>query len=344
MDKPLVTVVIPVYNVETYLDRCMRSIVGQTYQNLEILMIDDGSTDHSSEMCDEWAKNDGRIRVIHKKNAGASEARNTGIDNAQGEYICFCDSDDYVDTGTIEKCLARLMKYHADVAIFGVNFVNAKGYVTASHPPIVGEYIYRGKEVRDVFLPELIAPNVRKDGRKSFYMTNWIMLYSMEVIRRSGWHFASERSIYSEDVYSLLEFFAGVSTVAVVPEALYYYCENTSSLSRKYVPGRYNKIRHFFRETQALCESIGYSDTIRHRIIRPFLAFTIAALKQELISDKHFSERYQDLRNILNDDVLQEALFEIRKDVVGRNRKILFFCMRKKQYLLCYILLRYKAG
>lgn len=343
MDKSLVTVVLPIHNVEKYLDRCMESIVGQTYTNLEILMVDDGSLDRSPEMCEEWAKKDSRIRVIHKANAGASEARNTGIDNARGDYICFCDSDDYIDIQTIEKCMARLTKYQADVAIYGVNFVNAAGEVTASHPPVVGEYVYRDEAVRDIFLPELIAPNVRKDGRKSFYMTNWIMLYSMDVIRRTGWRFASERHIYSEDVYSLLEFFAGVSMVAVVPEALYYYCENSGSLSRRYTPGRYERIRHFFSETQALCKRIGYSETIRHRTIRPFLAFTIAALKQELTSQRPFAERYQELRKTINDSLLQDALYRIRKDVVGRNRSILFFCMRNKLYLPCYILLRAKA-
>lgn len=88
-DMPLVSVVVPVYNVEKYLDRCVQSVVGQTYDNLEIILVDDGSTDGSAVICDNWASSDGRIKVIHKKNAGLGMARNSGMDSAGGKYIFF---------------------------------------------------------------------------------------------------------------------------------------------------------------------------------------------------------------------------------------------------------------
>ena len=343
MGNELVSVIVPVYNVEQYLDRCINSIVAQTYCNLEIILVDDGSPDNCPKMCDEWAQKDQRIRVVHKINAGLGMARNTGIEHARGKYICFFDSDDYVHPGTIEMCVTRLLKYKADVAIFGVNMVGSDGTVKVSYPPVVGERVYQNDEVRDEFLPELVSPNVRKDGGKSFYMAAWTMVYSLEKIRATGWRFASERWIVSEDVYSLLDFFANVSTVVVVPEALYYYCENSSSLSRKYMPDRYKRVCHFYSETQKLCEKIGYSDLVKHRLIRPFVVFAIAALKQGLISPRPVVQRLREMKNIIDDSVLQEALYHIRKDAVGRNRSILFFCMRKKLYLLCYILLRFKA-
>ena len=119
MIKDLVSVVVPIYNVERYLDRCIESIVNQTYTNLEILLIDDGSPDHCPEMCDEWAKKDHRIRVIHKKNAGQGMARNTGIENASGEYICFFDSDDYIDKCLIEKSYQVICEEKADIVLYG---------------------------------------------------------------------------------------------------------------------------------------------------------------------------------------------------------------------------------
>lgn len=96
MEK-LLSVIIPIYNVEPYLDRCMESIVNQTYKNLEIIMVDDGSPDNCPELCDQWQRKDVRIKVIHKKNGGLSDARNAGLDIASGEYIAFVDSDDFVD-------------------------------------------------------------------------------------------------------------------------------------------------------------------------------------------------------------------------------------------------------
>lgn len=95
-NKQLLSVIIPVYNVEKYLDRCIRSVIRQSYENLEIILVDDGSTDNSPNLCDEWIKRDERIRVIHKINGGLSDARNAGLEVARGELITFVDSDDYI--------------------------------------------------------------------------------------------------------------------------------------------------------------------------------------------------------------------------------------------------------
>ena len=99
----MITVVVPVYNVKEYLEKSVGSIRNQTYKNLEIILVDDGSTDGSRELCDKFAGDDKRIRVIHKKNGGLSDARNCGIDNASGEFISFIDSDDYISENMIEK-------------------------------------------------------------------------------------------------------------------------------------------------------------------------------------------------------------------------------------------------
>ena len=95
-NKPAISVIIPVYNVEKYLDKCIKSVIAQTFSSLEILLIDDGSTDNSGAMCDSYALNDARIRVIHKQNGGLSDARNRGIEEASGHYLSFIDSDDYI--------------------------------------------------------------------------------------------------------------------------------------------------------------------------------------------------------------------------------------------------------
>ena len=109
MMEKLVTVIIPVYNVEKYLQECLDSVISQTYTNLEIILVDDGSTDSSGNICDEYEKNDSRVNVIHKLNGGASSARNIGLQNANGDYIYFLDSDDYIDVTAIEKlvCVAE---------------------------------------------------------------------------------------------------------------------------------------------------------------------------------------------------------------------------------------------
>lgn len=112
----IVSVIIPVYNVEKYLDKCLESVVGQTYKALEIILVDDGSPDGCPELCDLWAKRDPRIRVIHKANGGVSDARNAGLDAATGEYLMFVDPDDYLPENAVELLMARLLADGSDLA------------------------------------------------------------------------------------------------------------------------------------------------------------------------------------------------------------------------------------
>lgn len=112
----MITVIVPVYKTEQYLNECVRSIIRQTFCNMEILLIDDGSPDHCGAMCDEWARNDNRIRVIHQKNGGLSSARNTGIDEAAGEYILFVDSDDWIDPTMVDVLYCLCHSHDAQIA------------------------------------------------------------------------------------------------------------------------------------------------------------------------------------------------------------------------------------
>ena len=116
--QPLITVIIPVYNIERYIEKCIRSVIGQTYKNLEIILVDDGSNDNSGLICDKYAKEDSRIKVIHKKNGGLSDARNIAIDIAKGKYLTFIDGDDYVSFFYIET-LYSLINEGYDISICG---------------------------------------------------------------------------------------------------------------------------------------------------------------------------------------------------------------------------------
>lgn len=126
--KGMISVVIPVYNVERYIRQCLESVINQTYRNLQIIIVDDGSTDKSGEICDEYAARDDRVTVIHQENAGAGAAKNTGLDMASGEYLAIIDSDDYIEENMYEIMLQRLKDNNADVVqcLFDNVFVNAK--------------------------------------------------------------------------------------------------------------------------------------------------------------------------------------------------------------------------
>lgn len=123
MKNDLVSIIVPVYNVEKYLKKCVDSIINQTYKNLEIVLVDDGSTDNSRNICDEYAKKDSRIKVIHKQNGGLSDARNVGIDNSKGKYITFIDSDDTIENDYVEYLYSLLKKYKTKLSICNYNVI-----------------------------------------------------------------------------------------------------------------------------------------------------------------------------------------------------------------------------
>lgn len=137
-----ISVIIPVYNSEKYLKKCIDSVINQTYNNLEILLIDDGSTDSSSKICDDYSISDKRIKVIHKKNSGTSSARNTGLDNSTGDFIEFIDSDDYVKNDIFEYLLKNMIKYQTDISYFSPHI-----YVNEEHKPINDAWVEKEEKI-----------------------------------------------------------------------------------------------------------------------------------------------------------------------------------------------------
>ena len=139
--NPLVTVIVPIYKVEAYLHPCVDSILGQTYSNLQIILIDDGSPDRCGVICDEYAQRDTRVIVIHQKNAGLSAARNAGLQIAQGDYLCFVDSDDLLPKNSIETLLSLAQAHNANMVIAGFErFRDSDGEIFFS-TDTEGEYI-----------------------------------------------------------------------------------------------------------------------------------------------------------------------------------------------------------
>lgn len=167
----LISVIIPVYNVKEYLERSVESVLEQTYQNLEIILVDDGSTDGSADMCDAYAQRDGRVIVIHKENQGAASARNAGLDIAKGKYIGFVDSDDWVDAIMFEELYALLKETNADISFC----VNKRVYREKwDNEPSEGNVLLEGRDILTSFVEPSFKPHILK--------AVWDKLYTREII------------------------------------------------------------------------------------------------------------------------------------------------------------------
>lgn len=343
MYEELVTVVIPIFNVEKHLDRCMESVVNQTYPNLEIIMVDDGSTDTCPQKCEEWAKRDDRIKVVHKENAGLGMARNTGIEHASGEYICFFDSDDYISLDLIEKTLSFAKSEHSEIVIFGFHKVDPAGHIQKSIIPNTKKHRYTGEEVQNVFLPDLIGPDLHTGERTDLWMSACACLYSMELIHRARWRFTSERDIISEDIYSLLCLYKDVNSVSILPEAFYFYCENHASLTHTYRKDRFGSINHFLTSCQQVCAQLGYCEEVMERLAYPYLSNMIAAMKMIVTADLAYSEKRKLIREIVDDHQMRQVLrqTDIRKESFAR--KTLLKVMRLRLYGIVYYLVKLEA-
>ena len=144
------------YNVQAYLDRCIESIISQTYKNFELILVDDKSTDNSPQICDEWQQKDSRVKVIHKEhNEGAGAARNTGIENASGDYIAFFDSDDFFDRELLRKAVTKLVSEETDIAWFGVNIYFGEKFVFPM-PVAFPKDVYEGRDIQDELIPDVL--------------------------------------------------------------------------------------------------------------------------------------------------------------------------------------------
>lgn len=334
--QALVTIVLPVYNVEKYLQRCLESVVNQTYSNLEIILVDDGSPDNCPSICDDWAKKDSRIKVIHKENAGLGMARNTGIDNATGEYIFFLDSDDSVDSTLVEKCVASAKENNSQVVVFSRHNIYDDGRVVSRkvHVPTL---LFDNKGIVNELLPSMFTYSM------GFGVSAWSKMYRLDTFKSTGVRFRSEREIVSEDAYFALEYYPKLNSVSVVTECLYNYYKRNDSLSRSYKPDRQERNDDFLRKSLEYIEENNLPDVIAINLMSRYHALTLGTMLQIVRADISEKERKAAIKEMFVNPFLRKTL---RKDVfnLSSSKSAVFWWLLKfKCYSLCYFLLLRKT-
>lgn len=212
--NPLISVIVPIYNVEKYLARCVDSIVNQTYKNLEIILVNDGSPDLCHQMCDDYAEKDSRIKVVHKKNGGLSDARNAGMAVAKGEYISFIDSDDYVSDDFFECLLDVMNKENSDIAECSV----VKLYEDNRFDEFSDDLSVKTYDTQDA-MSALIAEN-------PFHQHVWNKLYKTELVRDIPYAVGK----LNEDEFWTYQVFGRANKVSKLNKTMYYYFQRNSSI------------------------------------------------------------------------------------------------------------------
>lgn len=247
--RPLVSIIVPVYNAEIFLNKCIDSILTQTYRNIELLLIDDESKDNSGKICDEYASLDKRVRVIHKVNTGVAATRNIGLEEATGEYISFVDSDDYIAPNMLEVLVSKACEYDSDIVMCKY-FIDRSGEISCSSMRY--EEVYDGEEKI-------------KNGLLYLYYTDYHNgLYSL-------WNKLIKKSVYStnsisfdstlkrgEDAWFVFQCLKHCSRIDFIPEPLYYYYQNESSIMHMVYDDQYEKWVDMRRRLIAENEQLGF--------------------------------------------------------------------------------------
>lgn len=226
-----ISVIVPVYNSEKRLERCIASLVNQTYQNLQIILVDDGSKDHSGSICDAWGEKDNRITVLHQSNGGVSKARNTGLDVACGEYVAFVDSDDYISEEMFQLLITTAYTCQADQVCcntYDVVFSDIRPQRHAFNNKVIDQ-----NEIFDQLIVPLVRPEMA-GSKASLLQPLWNKLYLRRIIEDHHIRFDTELT-YAEDWLFNVNFYRFAKCVAFIPEHLYFYDRSTEgSLSKKF--------------------------------------------------------------------------------------------------------------
>lgn len=337
MDK--ISVIVPVYNVERYLERCMSSILNQTYKELEIILIDDGATDNSGKMCDSYLS-DSRVRVIHKKNAGLGYARNSGIEIATGKYIMFVDSDDYIELNMIEHLYNDLLKHNADTCIGGFKRVYVNHTDTQKNS-FSGE-IFTNKEILDKVLVKMFGKSIIPDDYLE--MSVWKILFSNDIIQKNYLRFPSEREFISEDIIFDIEYYNLAKCVYMSDNTGYCYCDNEGSLTTRYRSERFKLQVKLYEELVRRTKHLKIYDEAKQRMMTTLVAIARYSIKLEEKFSKENSKKVarDNVKNICSDNVLQIVLQSYDDSGVRFQSRLINWMIRRKRINCLIIVMRLK--
>lgn len=307
-ETPLVSVVVPVFNVVSYLERCDSSIRKQSYSNLEIVYVDDGSTDGSGRMCDMLAKRPA-TRVVHKENAGLGFARNTGMEAATGRYVVFLDPDDYYDGGLINDLVAPVADGATEFTLAGFTRVEGGKAIPRSLPD-VGEPISGNRLVMSRVFTRMLGYFPGKDDYVE--MSACARLYDLDLIKRESLWFNSEHECLSEDLDFNSRYLQHVGSALCTGSVGYFYCDNEGSLTNRYRPDRFRKQKELHARFWRVADELGLGEDAHVRIDNTFASIARYCIKLEYLRAHgggcSRQEMLAAIKEICSDESLRSAL------------------------------------
>ena len=339
-DAPLVTVVVPVYKTEPYLNQCVQALQSQTFQNIEILLIDDGSPDKCPALCDAYAAQDERIRVIHKENGGLSSAREAGIQNASGDYILVVDSDDWIEPDTVASCIEAAQRDNADCVMFG--YIREYPGKSIDTPLFDAGFTYdeaRSEEKIHRRIVGLVGEELREPQRIDSLSSVCMKLYRNKVARKG--RIVSERVVgTSEDTIFNLYALDGCR-ISYINRCFYHYRKtNAQSITTAHKADLAEKWDVMYSVIQEYIDGSGKAEAYRTPFLNRVACGMIGLGLNEISSCANLWQKSRRLKTILCKPLYTEAFAQLDTSYCGAKWKLFFLLCQEKAALPLAVLLQ----
>lgn len=300
----LVSIVVPVYNAEQFLEKCIFSLIGQTYSTLEIILVDDGSADKSYDVCREFAAVDPRISVFHHTNSGPSATRNVGITNAHGQYLMFVDADDWLESTAVADMVFAIKKEKADLVIGGYErFVDVNDQNNSMH--LLTQEPLRILDGATGIAELFMQPRTSLAG-----VSVWAKLYRANLIRTYQIKFCENVS-YEEDCRFNLQYYRHIKRTAVIGSCIYHYRQTEMSLSNVYCPENFAFLLGGYYERRRFFEEIGLEAQLP-KLESIMLIVMLSVCKKIALSSMRNDEKYSAYSAIIKEDEIQRIVHAAR--------------------------------
>ena len=327
----LFSIIVPVYNVEKYIDECIQSIINQNFKDFELILIDDGSTDSSGNICDKYSNQYSFVSTIHKSNGGQSSAWVEGLKHANGEYVCSIDSDDYVEAGFLEKIKNKIDKYYCDIVVYGYKSVGKYEQINEIR---VEEGFYNKKRIESEIIPTLI--NVGNTGKRNcIYLSRVNKIIRRELLVKNAIYYRTDISYGEDDMWTIPNVLTADSIYVFANYYPYCYRNNPDSITHRYNEGLWKKFVLLDSHIKHICSSLGYIEVLNEQLKRDMAFHALLTINSEMLSDKSSKTIINNINEVLNYKTVNEGLKLMNYSTCGyRERMILSLMKTKNAYLV----------
>lgn len=327
-----VSIIVPIYNKEKHLKRCIDSILNQTLKNIEIILVNDGSTDNSLEICKNYARTDSRIKIINKKNEGVSKARNDGILASSGSYVGFVDADDYIDENMYRSMLMKCKSFNSEVCISNY-YIENNNHLNPVKLDIHSDLVSK-EDILDTFILDMINSDPTKKISKTIMGSSWRFLISRQLLTNNNISFPVNIPL-REDLLFVLDVMLKTDSICIERSCLYYYVDTDGSALKKFRENYFELGLDVNNRIEKTLVVHNGNNLVKQRLNYNYLNLFISSIVNEASKNSHytFREKRKRIEKICNHDKTKEVISEISTNKLTLKKKMLYYAIKYSKSL-----------